>query len=109
MKQWTKPTKIWRSPAALVLLLSNTTTDLNALELSWIAKTATIAGTDDMHKDTLPGEVADMNGSYYVLWPETTATLVNDYYNPYRKDVDWTSIYSPFYNPYPGDADSSDD
>ena len=99
LKQWTSPTKIWRSPAAAALLLANTTSDLDVLELAWIAKAVKQAGTDDMHNDTLPGEPADIyGGSYYVLWPETTASLVNENYNPYREEVSPWDIYSPFYN-----------
>ena len=46
-----------------------------------------------------PGEAADVgDGSYYVLWPETTADLVHEYYNPYREEVSPWDIYSPFYN-----------
>ena len=78
--------------------MANTTTDLSLRELSWIARTAKAIGTDNMQTDTLPGEAADVgDGSYYILWPETTANLVNEHYNPYREDVSSESIYSPYY------------
>ena len=99
LKQWTSPARIWRSPAAAALLLANTTSDLNVLELAWIAKAVKQVGTEDMHNDTLPGEPAYIDGgSYYVLWPETTANLVNEDYNPYREEVSPWDVFSPFYN-----------
>ena len=98
VKQWTSPAKLWRTPAAAALILCNTTTDLNPLELAWIAKTAKTVGTENMRNETLPGEPAYVgDGSYYVLWPETTANLVNEAFNPYREDVSSADIFSPYY------------
>ncbi len=98
IKQWSGIGRIWRAPAAAALVTANTTTDLSARELAWIAKTIKSIGTGNMYTDTLPGEADYVNGgSYYVLWPETTANLVNEYYNPYREDVSSADIYSPYY------------
>ena len=36
-------------------------------------------------------------GSYYVLWPETTATLINESFNPYEVPITKEMIYSPWY------------
>ena len=71
IRQWSGIGRIWRAPAAAVVLSANTTTDLSARELAW--------------------------GSFYVLWPETTADLVNGHFNPYREDVSSEDIYSPYY------------
>ena len=96
--QWTSPARIWRAPAAAALITANTTTDLGARELAWIAKTVKSIGTGNMYTETLPGEAAYIDGgSFYVLWPETTANLVNEYFNPYREDVSAEDIYSPYY------------
>lgn len=98
LDQWLTAGNLWKAPAAATLITTNTTTDLSLRELSWIAKTAKAIGTDDMRTDTLPGEAAYVgDGSYYILWPETTAGLVNEHYNPYREDVSPSSIYSPYY------------
>ena len=98
LDQWLTVKNIWKAPAAAGLITANTTTNLSLRELSWIARTAKAIGTDDMGADTLPGEAADVgDGSYYILWPETTANLINEHYNPYREDVSSESIYSPYY------------
>ena len=98
LKQWMSLGRIWRSPAAAAVLMANTTTDLSARELAWIAKTAKSIGTGNMYTETLPGEAAYIDeGSYYVLWPETTADLVNEHFNPYREDVSASDIFSPYY------------
>lgn len=98
MEQWMTPGKAWKAPAAASLITSNTTTDLSVRELSWLAKAAKKIGTDNMHTETLPGEGAYIgDGAYYVLWPETTAKLINEYFNPYYEDVSHENIYSPYY------------
>ena len=42
-----------------------------------------------MTSDTLPG-YADMRGgaSYFILYPEKVADLINECYNPYTVDID---------------------
>ena len=98
IRQWSGIGKIWRTPAAAAVLTANTTTDLSARELAWLAKTIKTVGTKNMYTETLPGEAAYINGgSFYVLWPETTADLVNEHFNPYREDVSAEDIYSPYY------------
>ena len=98
IRQWSGIGRIWRAPAAAVVLSANTTTDLSARELAWIAKAIKIVGTKNMYTETLPGEAAYIDGgSFYVLWPETTADLVNGHFNPYREDVSSEDIYSPYY------------
>ena len=98
LDQWLSVRNIWKAPAAAGLVTANTTTNLSLRELSWIARTAKAIGTGNMRADTLPGEADDVgDGSYYILWPETTAGLVNEHYNPYREDVSASSIYSPYY------------
>ena len=98
IRQWSSLGRIWRAPAAAAVLTANTTTNLSARELAWLAKTIKIVGTDNMYTETLPGEAAYLNGgSFYILWPETTADLVNGHFNPYREDVSSEDIYSPYY------------
>ena len=98
MDQWLSYKNLWRAPAAAFVLTANTTTNLGPLELAWIAKAAKSIGTGAMRTDTLPGEPAYVgDGSYYIIWPETTANLINEHYNPYSYGVSHESIYSPYY------------
>ncbi len=98
LSQWLQVKNVWRAPAAATLVTTNTTTNLSLREIAWLAKAAKYIGTDNMHTETLPGEAAYVGGgSFYILWPETTAKLVNEYYNPYEQDVSASSIYSPYY------------
>lgn len=95
--QWSSPTKIFRYPAAAMLLASNTTTDLSLRNLVWIGKAA-LTADNGMQMETLPGEAAMISGgSYYVIWPESTATLINESFNPYEVYITKDMIYSPWY------------
>lgn len=96
--QWTSPSKLIHYPMAAKILASNTTTDLSLRNLLWVGKAVMKAGVGDMQMETLPGEAAMISGgSYYVLWPETTAELINSSFNPYQVDVNAEMIYSPWY------------
>lgn len=98
MAQWSKPTKFLRYPAAASLLASNTTTNLSLRNLVWVGKAVLKAKTNGMRMETLPGEPAMIGGgSYYVEWPETTANLINEAFNPYEVPVSKENIYSPWY------------
>lgn len=98
MAQWSKPTKFLRYPAAASLLASNTTTNLSLRNLVWVGKAVLKAKANGMRMETLPGEPAMISGgSYYVEWPETTANLINEAFNPYEVPVSKENIYSPWY------------
>lgn len=98
LDQWISPKNVWKLPAAAALVTANTTTNLSARELSWLVKAIRAIGTGNMHTETLPGEGAYIgDGAYYVLWPETTAKLINEYFNPYEEEVSPSSIYSLYY------------
>ena len=88
MKQWVNPMKLMKLPDALDLIQAESLTDLDANNFLWIGKTI-LAGMDDMTSHTLPG-YADMRGgaSYFVLYPEKVAQLINESYNPYTVDID---------------------
>ena len=61
-------------------------------------KAVLAARGNGMQMETLPGEAADISGgSYYVIWPETTANLINESFNPYQTPVSKDDIYSPWY------------
>ena len=88
MKQWVKPTKLALLPDALNMVQEQSMTNLSVSNFLWIGKTI-LLGMDNMTSDTLPG-YPDMRGgaSYYVLYPDQVADLVNQSYNPYTVDVD---------------------
>lgn len=88
MKQWVSPAKLALLPQALELIESESLTDLELSNYLWIGKTI-LMGMDNMTSDTLPG-YPDMRGgvSYYVLYPEKVAELINESYNPYTVDID---------------------
>ena len=84
MEQWVSPARLALLPQALELIQDECLTDLNVNNFLWIGKTI-LAGMDNMTSDTLPG-YADMRGgaSYFVLYPEKVAALINESYNPYH-------------------------
>ena len=88
MKQWVHPAKLALLPDALNMVQEQSLTDLNVNNFLWIGKTI-LLGMDNMTSDTLPG-YPDMRGgaSYFVLYPDQVADLVNQSYNPYTVDVD---------------------
>ena len=88
MKQWVTPEKLALLPQALELIEAESLTDLTAENFLWIGKTI-LAGMENMTSDTLPG-YADMRGgaSYFILYPEKVADLINECYNPYTVDID---------------------
>ena len=88
MKQWVSPTKIGLLPEALEMVQEESLTDLSVNNFLWIGKTI-LTGMDSMTSDTLPG-YADMRGgaSYFVLYPDRVAELINESYNPYTVEID---------------------
>ncbi len=88
MKQWVSPAKLALLPQALELIEEESLTNLSAGNFLWIGKSI-LLGMDNMTSDTLPG-YADMRGgaSYFVLYPEKVADLINEAYNPYTVDID---------------------
>ena len=88
MKQWVNPLKLALLPDALELIQEESLTDLSVGNFLWIGKTI-LAGMNDMTSDTLPG-YADMRGgaSYFVLYPDQVAQLINESYNPYHTVID---------------------
>ncbi len=88
MRQWVSPAKLPLLDDALELIRQESITDLSVGNFLWIGKTI-LMGMDNMTSDTLPG-YADMRGgaSYFVLYPEKVAALINESYNPYHRDID---------------------
>ena len=88
MKQWVSLENLGILPQALELIEQESLTDLEPANFLWIGQMI-LKNIDNMTSDTLPG-YADMRGgaSYYVLYPEKVAQLINESYNPYRAVID---------------------
>lgn len=88
MKQWVRPLNLLKLPKAMELIESESLTDLDLRNYLWIGKVI-LMGMGDMTSDTLPG-YPEMRGgaSYYILYPEQVAELINESYNPYAVDID---------------------
>ena len=96
MDQWLSLWKAPRYPFALYELLSGTEGDLSFGNLVWIAEAAFRADLSELETATLPGEPADIyGGSYYLLWPEATAALVNSEFNPYEREITSADLNIP--------------
>lgn len=88
MEQWLSVGKISSYPAAVKTLISGTDTDLSFRNLLWIAKVIAGADLGALETKTLPGEATYIgDGSYYLLWENATAEMVNEYFNPYVREI----------------------
>lgn len=71
-------------------------TDLEIGNLIWMGEQALAAGMENIHFHTLPGDGAYVHGgSYYVLDPEATLTLMNECFNPYTTDLTSSDLDIP--------------
>ena len=86
MDQWVTLPNLLKVPSAISCVQKNTLTDLNVLNILWLARDLKVctAGVNE----TLPGTAQMIgDGSYYVLDPQAVADLVNQSFNPYEKDI----------------------
>ena len=95
MKQWVSVWKLPRLPFAAKLVWENTTSDLDLLEMAWVAK-AVVLCRGHLENDTLPGYGDMVNGgSYYIESIYDAAALLDARYNPYQ-----TAIVAESLHPY---------
>ena len=88
MDQWLKPWKVIRYPGAALALLKGTQGDLSLGNLVWVADAMRKADFSDIRTETLPGEPAMIgDGSYYLVWPNATAELINTSFNPFYYEI----------------------
>ena len=87
MEQWLTPSHLSKAFSALDLVENNSISSLSVPNYLWMAKTI-LLNMGSFSTDTLPG-YADMMGgvSYYFLYPEDVAQLINDSYNPYKVEI----------------------
>lgn len=86
-KQWAGPKLVTKLPALLNWAKEYVETDLNNANLMWLGL-ALVKGEHGFETAILPGSAANiLGGSYYVLDPAAVADTVNQYCNPYEKDI----------------------
>lgn len=77
----------------------NVTTNLKTANILWFGEQALAAGSENITFHTLPGDGAGWynGGSYYVLDNLATLELINQYFNPYTREItlDDTNILVP--------------
>lgn len=88
LKQWMTPGNLGKVKDVLKLLREETMTDLSDRNFYWLAWNVLRSGITDIRTDTLPG-YADYVGdqSFYILYPNDTVELVNEFYNPYQVEI----------------------
>ncbi len=88
MEQWVTPAKLPLFPLVMNLIQEESLTDLELSNFLWMAR-AILGGMGNLTSDTLPGYAQSRGGvSYFILYPEKVAQLVNESYNPYRVAID---------------------
>ena len=87
MEQWLTPSHLSKAFSALDLVENNSISSLSIPNYLWMAKTI-LLNMGSFSTDTLPGYADMMDGvSYYFLYPEDVAQLINDSYNPYKVEI----------------------
>lgn len=92
MEQWLTIPNLLKVPAAIQCVNENVLTDLNLLNLLWLARDLKVCSSGT--SDTLPGTAQMIgDGSYYVLDPAAVADTINKSYNPYAEDITANDLY----------------
>lgn len=88
MEQYLTVKNLIQLPKLLPAALENVTTDLSVSNLLWCAGALARCDLTAVGTDTLPGSASYWNGgSYYIVAPYDTVSLINERYNPYAVDV----------------------
>ena len=92
LNQWLNLRSILKIPDAIACVKANTVTDLDLLNILWLARDLKVC--DAGVNETLPGSAQMIgDGSYYVLDPAAVAQLVSEYFNPYVRDITTDDLY----------------
>ena len=87
MEQWISPDRVSNALEALTLVQENCLTDLELMDLAWVAKTI-LLGRDQLQSHTLPGWAGYIgDASYYILYKDEVAALINESYNPFTTKI----------------------
>lgn len=86
LSQWVNPSAVLRLPQILDFLDQEVQTDLNVLNMLWLARS--LQTCKQGVSETLPGSAQWIgDGSYYVLDPYAVVELMNTYYNPFVEAI----------------------
>ncbi len=92
MDQWVSFGHISDALSALKLVENNSLSSLSVPNYLWMAKTI-LLNLNNFSTDTLPGYPTMIDGiSYYVLYPDEVAEMINESYNPYRAEISVDSL-----------------
>ena len=88
LEQWMTPNNLGKLSDVLDLFQTQSFTDLSTRNFLWFGWNLLRIGFQNIQTDTLPG-YATMVGdqSYYVLYPDEVAEMIQDRYNPYKVDI----------------------
>lgn len=93
MEQWLSVGNISKLPSALSTVMDNSITDLSVNNFLWIGKTLLTSMSDGFATETLPGYAEYRGGvSYYILYRDQVASMINESYNPYQVTIDASSL-----------------
>jgi len=86
MDQWISLKNLKNLPDAISCLKENTVSDLDVWNLASLM--IDLRGCEAGVNETLPGSAQMIgDGSYYVLDPEAVAELINEHFNPYKRNI----------------------
>lgn len=90
VQQWKSPSHLVDALRALPLLEKYTLTDLSTRELTWLAESAVLCGTDGMVMQTVPYYLTDI----YVCIDagDDYLQLLNTYFNPYETEIGYGDL-----------------
>ncbi len=75
-KQWLTPSKLFKLPGVVTMVLEEMDTDLTKSNLLWLGRTLLGCDMNNIESCTLPGTPGDINGgSYYIPDLEKTANM----------------------------------
>ena len=87
MEQWLTVDHLKDVGDALDLVENHSLTNLQMRNFLWMGKTI-LLNMKNLESDTLPGYATYIGDvSYYVLYRQDVADLINDRYNPYRETI----------------------
>lgn len=87
LEQWVSLSHIGDVAAALELVQENSLSSLSVNNYLWMAKTV-LLNMGNLESHTLPGYATYIGDvSYYVLYRQDVADLVNQFYNPYQEEI----------------------
>lgn len=89
--QWVSVKNVLKLPQALALFAKYAKTDLSMGNLLWLAESVLLCGTDDMYMTTMPFY---LSGDYVIVdADEDYLDLLNEYFNPYTRNIAWDDLY----------------